>query len=387
MSRRRIYDLARAEGIPSRELVERLREAGLDVSVAVSTVDEDEARAALRRGAESNGKRENGRAAMQGSAPDAGGPWFWLKTTALALVGREVDGSARWPPVVKDEDPRLKSAADPRARPGAEFPRPRTWARRGDRRRIIVVAGVTAAVATAVLLGALLLGGSSGRSAPKRTAAKPEGRVDPVAQLLAEPYTSVVATARGPRTAVYSRPDAHTPIKRLSNPNLDGAPLVFLVKAKLGSWLQVYLPSRPNGSVGWIRASRVTFSAHQYRILIELRRHALTVWRGPRVIVRTPIGVGHAFTPTPAGRYYVTELLKQPEGDGPYGPYAFGLSLHSDVLHEFAGRDGVLGMHGTDEPDTVGTSVSHGCVRMSNRVVTELAQIIPAGTPVRIKRS
>jgi lipoprotein-anchoring transpeptidase ErfK/SrfK len=92
-------------------------------------------------------------------------------------------------------------------------------------------------------------------------------------------------------------------------------------------------------------------------------------------------------TPTPVGLYYITELLKQPDPTGPYGPYAFGLSAHSDVLHEFAGRDGILGLHGTDFPQGIGTNVSHGCIRMSNHAITKLAHVLPVGTPVRITRN
>jgi lipoprotein-anchoring transpeptidase ErfK/SrfK len=91
-------------------------------------------------------------------------------------------------------------------------------------------------------------------------------------------------------------------------------------------------------------------------------------------------------TPTPAGLYYITELLKQPNPLGTYGPYAFGLSAHSNVLHEFAGRDGILGIHGTDFPNGIGTDVSHGCIRLSNRAITKLARLLPIGTPVRISR-
>ena len=98
------------------------------------------------------------------------------------------------------------------------------------------------------------------------------------------------------------------------------------------------------------------------------------------------MGVGRAVTPTPSGLYYVTELLKQPDPTGLYGPYAFGLSAHSDVLHEFAGRNGILGLHGTNFPQGIGTDVSHGCLRVSNRVILKLAHLLPVGTPVRITR-
>jgi lipoprotein-anchoring transpeptidase ErfK/SrfK len=103
-------------------------------------------------------------------------------------------------------------------------------------------------------------------------------------------------------------------------------------------------------------------------------------------VFKTKIGVGQAVTPTPTGEYYITELLEQPDPTGTYGPFAFGLSAHSDVLNEFAGRDGVLGVHGTNFPQGIGTDVSHGCIRMSNDAITKLAGFLPVGTPVQITR-
>jgi lipoprotein-anchoring transpeptidase ErfK/SrfK len=198
-------------------------------------------------------------------------------------------------------------------------------------------------------------------------------------------FRSVVATAKGPRVGIYHSANDPAPYMRLSNPNGDGATLAFLVKGKLqGKWAHVYLPSRPNGSTGWIRLSKVKLSGHNFHVKINLTRHFLTAWNGKDRILKTPVGVGRAVTPTPAGLYYITELLKPRDPTGTYGPYAFGLSAHSDVLHEFAGGDGVLGIHGTNFPQGIGTDVSHGCIRMSNASIIKLAHTLPVGTPVRV---
>lgn len=71
--------------------------------------------------------------------------------------------------------------------------------------------------------------------------------------------------------------------------------------------------------------------ANPYRIDVALRAHRLTVRRGARVILRMPIGVGRAVTPTLRGLAYVTRLLRQPDPRGLYGPWAFGLSVYSPV--------------------------------------------------------
>jgi lipoprotein-anchoring transpeptidase ErfK/SrfK len=121
--------------------------------------------------------------------------------------------------------------------------------------------------------------------------------------------------------------------------------------------------------------------------VIKLDSHRIVVYRANKVILRADVGVGRAVTPTPSGLYYITELLKQPDPNGLYGPYAFGLSAHSNVLHEFAGRNGILGLHGTNYPQGIGTDVSHGCLRVLNHVIVKLANTLPIGTPVRIERA
>ena len=104
------------------------------------------------------------------------------------------------------------------------------------------------------------------------------------------------------------------------------------------------------------------------------------------MIDREPIGVGRAVTPTPDGRYFITALIRPPDPGGFFGPYAFALSAHSNVLHEFAGGNGQVGIHGTNDPAALGTEVSHGCIRMSNAGIARLAHLLPLGTPVVIVR-
>ena len=54
------------------------------------------------------------------------------------------------------------------------------------------------------------------------------------------------------------------------------------------------------------------------------------------------------------------------------------------MLKDFAGGDGVIGLHGTNDPSSVGKDVSHGCIRLRNQDILQLVKILPLGTPVRI---
>ncbi len=103
---------------------------------------------------------------------------------------------------------------------------------------------------------------------------------------------------------------------------------------------------------------------------------------GDAVVLETPVAVGAPDAPTPTGTFAVIDRLQSPDPASPYGPFALGLSAHSDTFSEFAGGDGQIGIHGTDDPSSIGQAVSHGCVRVPNDVVARLAELLPLGTPV-----
>lgn len=200
----------------------------------------------------------------------------------------------------------------------------------------------------------------------------------------AAPARSTVAQATVRRVGIYTAPGAAAPARTLANPQPSGAPLVFLVQEQRPGWLRVLLPVRPNGSSGWIHAAQVRLFHHDFRIVIALGAHTITVYRGTRIIDREPVGIGRKETPTPGGLYYTKELLRPPNPNGPYGAYAYGLSGFSNVLSSFGGGDGVVGIHGTNDPSGLGKDVSHGCIRMSNAGIIRLAGILPLGVPVQI---
>jgi lipoprotein-anchoring transpeptidase ErfK/SrfK len=196
---------------------------------------------------------------------------------------------------------------------------------------------------------------------------------------------SEVASAVNRRLAVYGRPGAKRPTVLLQNPDRLGVPRVLLVHSQRRKWLRLYMPIRPDGRTGWVRRRAVRLLRNPYRIVVHLRRHRLELFRSRRRVLRTRIVSGAATTPTPRGLFYVTELLRPPDPNGAYGPFSFGLSAHSRVLKRFAGGNGQVGIHGTNEPWLIGQSVSHGCVRVRNAAIRRLARVLPLGTPVWIR--
>ena len=174
----------------------------------------------------------------------------------------------------------------------------------------------------------------------------------------------------------------------LRSPTDSGDPLIFLVSdPTLGStWLRVYLPQRPNSSEGWVHTNAVTLSEDGYLVDVNLSLHTMTVFNDGLVMMSISIGEGRSALPTPTGKFFIVDLLKQPNPTGEYGPYAFGLSAFSDVLQSFGGGPGEIGIHGTDNPKSVGASLSHGCIRVPNTTIIALAELLPLGTPVLIHR-
>lgn len=83
-----------------------------------------------------------------------------------------------------------------------------------------------------------------------------------------------------------------------------------------------------------------------------------------------PIAVGRMLHHTPIGNYIV--INKAPNPGGPFGTMWMSLSKEH------------YGIHGTNDPSSIGKAVSLGCIRMQNKDVEELASIIPVGTPVLI---
>ncbi len=206
------------------------------------------------------------------------------------------------------------------------------------------------------------------------------------------PYRSFIATAKAGINPVplYVSAGGAASTQVVANPNENGVVATFLVKTRSTvvdgqSWLEVYLPIRPNGSTAWVKASDVTVTYTDLKVVVGLSEHQLQVLQAGQVLLTFPAGVGRAETPTPGGVYYIKELLRPPDPNGAYGPDAFGLSGFSNVItddEQFG--DGVIGIHGTNQPELVGTDVSHGCIRLRNTDILKLVGLLPLGTPVSI---
>lgn len=107
-----------------------------------------------------------------------------------------------------------------------------------------------------------------------------------------------------------------------------------------------------------------------YSIMISRLNRRLTLVDNGKSVRVYPVGLGRHFSPTPAGKYNI--INKRPNPGGPFGAMWIGLSLPH------------YGIHGTNNPSSIGGLVSKGCIRMHNRDVIELAGFVTVGTVVHI---
>lgn len=319
-----------------------------------------------------------------------------LRITALARGSRRSDGP-RTP---------VRTTAESGAPRSKVARRERTTG--AVRRASLGVAGLaialTAAYASAVAAGSLLAGPADNPLAKRAGTYAPGLGVDPATKLtktlnksLGQPgpdparkvgkHEQLIAAAKRPAKGieVFRRPGARDPYEKVNRRKGIGGPLVFAVVRARDNWLKVRLPVRPNGSVGWIRRDATTLSVTDWAVKIDLSDHVVSVRRRGEQRFEWDIGIGQPETPTPPGEYYITELIKPKRSSlSLYGAYVFVLSGFSDKVTSFAGGNGELGLHGTDNPSGLGGDVSLGCIRMRNAAITELTQRLPLGTPVEI---
>jgi lipoprotein-anchoring transpeptidase ErfK/SrfK len=235
----------------------------------------------------------------------------------------------------------------------------------------------TPRIRRALVAGALLIA----LTAVPAHAAKPAA---PTAKLA---YTAKIMIT----TNVFKLPGKGIKTRLPTHAQWGGGPNVLLVldtrNYKGKTWLRVALPDRPNGSSGWIREDFVRLSTSSWRVTINRDSHLVTVYSNGRVLRRFSSVIGAPATPTPRGLYAIYEKLPQPNPKGFLGPWALHLTAFSDVLLNYGGGPGRVAIHGRDGTslaDPLGSSRSHGCIRVDDENIVWMARVVPLGTPVQI---
>ena len=198
------------------------------------------------------------------------------------------------------------------------------------------------------------------------------------------PNTTLVAMSVGD-TDIFETADGPAPMMTLPHTTILGTVSVFeVVEGPVDGWVKVKVPVRPNGTQGWVEATDLMMYRVDGRFVIDLSERQLTYFEDGEMVLTTPVAVGSKRNPTPEGDFFVTDNVSLADPGSAWGPHAFGISARSDTITEYNGGDGIIGIHGTNRPGSIGNAASLGCIRVPNEVITRLHEMVPIGTPVEI---
>ena len=160
----------------------------------------------------------------------------------------------------------------------------------------------------------------------------------------------------------------------------------FWIVRRRGPWLGVTSEALPNSRLGWIRddRSQLRIGTSPWWIDADISARLVRLLRGKRVVDRFPVTVGAPGSPTPPGRYSVTDGLTTSGLEQFYGCCVLALTGRQANLPEgWIGGDRIA-IHGT--PESIGGAASAGCLRASDADMGALFKRVPLGTPVLIRR-
>ena len=142
------------------------------------------------------------------------------------------------------------------------------------------------------------------------------------------------------------------------------------------------VPGDPRSHLARVDLRRLQLRWTRVRVEVDVSTLTMSVKDGQRTLGTFPVAAGQPSSPTPRGRFSVTDRVTFQSG-GPYGDFALGLSAHqtSGLPDGWTGGDQVA-IHGTDNPSSIGAYASLGCVRVGTAALQLLRKTVPLGAPV-----
>jgi lipoprotein-anchoring transpeptidase ErfK/SrfK len=199
------------------------------------------------------------------------------------------------------------------------------------------------------------------------------------------PSYSVLRVRPGRRVELRARPGGNV-LAGVGATTQFGSRSTLTVVTQKGGWLGVTSTDLPNGRLGWVKAKKGLVDQRRTRmaIRVDLSKRRLRLMDGRRVMLTATVGIGRPGSPTPTGRFAITDKLAGAD----YGPY-YGccmLALSGHQPHTPPGWQGGdrLAIHGTDAPSTIGVPASAGCLHADAADLKVLMRRVPLGTPVFI---
>ena len=138
-----------------------------------------------------------------------------------------------------------------------------------------------------------------------------------------------------------------------------------------------------------VPTSQHKWNAESIRLEISRSQHRVALYSADLLLVTYPVAVGRPGWETPLGDFRVTEMIQDPAWRHPltrklYEPGAAGNELGHYWIGFWTDGQTSIGFHGTPHPESVGKSISHGCVRMHEKDIRELFDRVSVGTLVSV---
>jgi hypothetical protein len=155
-----------------------------------------------------------------------------------------------------------------------------------------------------------------------------------------------------------------------------------------GRWLGVTDPAVGLNRLVWVdaRTSDFRYARTQLELDVDLSTRTLLVRRDHVVIRHLSVGIGRAGSPTPTGRFAITDKLNGRAYSAVYGCCILALSAVQPNLPAGWRGGNRIAIHGTLSANDFGAAVSAGCVHASDNDLRYLMRKVPLGTPVVIRR-
>jgi lipoprotein-anchoring transpeptidase ErfK/SrfK len=164
-----------------------------------------------------------------------------------------------------------------------------------------------------------------------------------------------------------------------------GVPIVLRVETTnpAGTWGRVELPYVWPRVDGWIPLAGLGREQTFLHVDVDLSEHRVRVYKHDDLLYSVSGATGSSASPTPPGAYVVTDRVPFPAGSA-LGTFAFGISGIQPHLPAGWSGGNQLAIHGTNDPSSIGTSASAGCVRVSEWALDRFKPLLRLGTPVII---
>jgi hypothetical protein len=197
---------------------------------------------------------------------------------------------------------------------------------------------------------------------------------------------TIVRVRAGERVSLRAKPGGRA-IRRVASRTEFGSPQTLAVVGRRGRWLAVTSSALPNGRLAWVngRSSKLQERRTRVSLQVDLSEGTLELREGGLRLERVRVALGAKVSPTPTGRFAITDKLSGTPYGGVYGCCILALSGKQDRLPPGWKGGNRLAIHGSPGRSGRFAGSSAGCVRADRRTLRVLMREVPLGTPVFVR--